>query len=226
MYSWCSECLMPHRFSVPLVCTYVRGDKCRVYNNSINSYAYKLVFMDKPNTNYLETFTACLLWRCAAQMSWIESPLKLSSHFHGTYLDPGFMLGFFPVSFKRYIPLRVVEVKRSLSTPRRYMGEVKEYFQSFLTLSLDEGERLTPRPARLSPAKEPYPTVWVAEPVWNIQSTVEPQFTKSPVHEQFGSRTNFPRKKSRMTNVVSDYEHAGWQHRQAERIGAGVSVAG
>jgi hypothetical protein len=31
---------------------------------------------------------------------------------------------------------------------------------------------------------------------------------------------------SRMTNGVSDYEHASWQQRQAESIGAGVSVAG
>jgi hypothetical protein len=29
-----------------------------------------------------------------------------------------------------------------------------------------------------------------------------------------------------MTNGVSDYEHASWQQRQAESIGAGVSVAG
>jgi hypothetical protein len=41
--------------------------------------------------------------------------------------------------------------------------------------------------------------------------TVEPRFTNAPVHEQFGSRTNFPSKKtSRMTNGVSDYEHASW----------------
>jgi hypothetical protein len=46
-------------------------------------------------------------------------------------------------------------------------------------------------------------------------STVEPRFTNAPVHEQFGSRTNFPSKKSRMTNGVSDYEHASWQQRQA-----------
>jgi hypothetical protein len=30
----------------------------------------------------------------------------------------------------------------------------------------------------------------------------------------------------RMTNGVSYYEHASWQQRQAESIGAGVSVAG
>jgi hypothetical protein len=56
--------------------------------------------------------------------------------------------------------------------------------------------------------------------------TVEPRFTNAPVHEQFGSRTNFPSKTSRMTNGVSDYEHASWQQRQAESIGAGMSVAG
>jgi hypothetical protein len=33
-------------------------------------------------------------------------------------------------------------------------------------------------------------------------------------------------KTSRMTNGVSDYEHASWQQRQADSIGAGVSVAG
>jgi hypothetical protein len=58
------------------------------------------------------------------------------------------------------------------------------------------------------------------------QTTVEPRFTNAPVHEQFGSRTNFPIKKSRITNGVSDYEHASWQQRQAESIGAGMSVAG
>jgi hypothetical protein len=51
--------------------------------------------------------------------------------------------------------------------------------------------------------------------------TVEPQFTNAPVHEQ-----TFRAKKSWMTNGVSDYEHAHWQQRQAESIGAGVSVAG
>jgi hypothetical protein len=56
--------------------------------------------------------------------------------------------------------------------------------------------------------------------------TVKPRFTNAPVHEQFGSRTFFPSQKtSRMTNGVSDYEHASWQQRQAESIGAGVSVA-
>jgi hypothetical protein len=59
------------------------------------------------------------------------------------------------------------------------------------------------------------------------RSTVEPRFTNAPVHEHFGSRTNFPSKKtSRMTNGVSDYENASWQQRQAKSIGAGVSVAG
>jgi hypothetical protein len=43
----------------------------------------------------------------------------------------------------------------------------------------------------------------------------------APVHEQI-----FRAKKSRMTNGVSDYKHASWQQRQAESIGAGVSVAG
>jgi hypothetical protein len=53
---------------------------------------------------------------------------------------------------------------------------------------------------------------------------VGPQFTNAPVHEQFGSRTNFPsQKKSRMTNGFSDYEHASWQQRQAESISAGVN---
>jgi hypothetical protein len=33
-------------------------------------------------------------------------------------------------------------------------------------------------------------------------------------------------KTSRMTNGVSDYEHASWQLRQAESIGVGASVAG
>jgi hypothetical protein len=66
----------------------------------------------------------------------------------------------------------------------------------------------------------------LTQPVTEI-STVEPRFTNAPVHEQFGSRTNFPTNKtSRMTNGVSDYEHASWQQRQAESIGAGVSVAG
>jgi hypothetical protein len=57
------------------------------------------------------------------------------------------------------------------------------------------------------------------------QNTVDPRFTNAPVHEQFGSRTNFPSKTSRMMNGVSDFEHASWQQRQAESIGAGVSVA-
>jgi hypothetical protein len=52
------------------------------------------------------------------------------------------------------------------------------------------------------------------------------------VHERPCSRTirftnKFSgQKPSRMTNGVSDYEHATWQQRQAEGIGAGVSVAG
>jgi hypothetical protein len=48
----------------------------------------------------------------------------------------------------------------------------------------------------------------------NLTSTVEPRFTNAPVHEQFGSRTNFPSKTSRMTNGVLDYEHASWQQRK------------
>jgi hypothetical protein len=48
----------------------------------------------------------------------------------------------------------------------------------------------------------------------SAQSTVEPRFTNAPVHEQFGSRTNFPRKTSWMTNGVSDYEHASWEYRR------------
>jgi hypothetical protein len=46
--------------------------------------------------------------------------------------------------------------------------------------------------------------------------TVEPRFTN-----KFSEQ-----KPSRMTNGVSDYEHASWQQRQAESISAGVSVAG
>jgi hypothetical protein len=65
-----------------------------------------------------------------------------------------------------------------------------------------------------------------------ITITVEPRFTNAPVHEQIGSRTNFPSKK------VSDDERslglrtrklataASRQQWQAESIGAGVSVAG
>jgi hypothetical protein len=63
------------------------------------------------------------------------------------------------------------------------------------------------------------------------------EYSGTSVHEQFGSRTIrftnnsvheqiFRAKTSRMTNDVSDYEHASWQQRQAESIGAGVSVAG
>jgi hypothetical protein len=58
----------------------------------------------------------------------------------------------------------------------------------------------------------------------NPDSTVGSRFTNAPVHEQFGSRTNFPSKKTyRMTNGFSDCEHANWQQRQAESISAGVS---
>jgi hypothetical protein len=55
---------------------------------------------------------------------------------------------------------------------------------------------------------------------WNLGSRT-PLFTNNSVHEQI-----FRAKKSRMTNGVSDYEHESWQQRQAESIGAGVSVAG
>jgi hypothetical protein len=55
---------------------------------------------------------------------------------------------------------------------------------------------------------------------WNLSSRT-PLFTNNSVHEQI-----FRAKKSRMTNGVSDYKHASWQQRQAESIGAGVSVAG
>jgi hypothetical protein len=59
---------------------------------------------------------------------------------------------------------------------------------------------------------------------------VEPRFTNAPVHEQFGSRTPlftnnsvheqiFRVNTSRMTNGVSDYEHASWQQRQAGKSG-------
>jgi len=50
-------------------CTYLRDDNCRAYNNSINAYTYKIVFMDKPNTNYPAAITICLLCRCAAMNS-------------------------------------------------------------------------------------------------------------------------------------------------------------
>jgi hypothetical protein len=36
-------------------------------------------------------------------------------------------------------------------------------------------------------------------------------YSGTSVHERPCSRTNFPSKKSRMTNGVSDYEHASWQ---------------
>jgi hypothetical protein len=58
------------------------------------------------------------------------------------------------------------------------------------------------------------------------------KYSGTSVHERPCSRTirftnNFSEQKpSRMTNGVSDYEHASWQQRQAESIGAGVSVAG
>jgi hypothetical protein len=55
---------------------------------------------------------------------------------------------------------------------------------------------------------------------WNLVSRT-PLFTNNSVHEQI-----FRAKTSRMTNGVSDYEHASWQQRQAESIVAGVLVAG
>jgi hypothetical protein len=44
-----------------------------------------------------------------------------------------------------------------------------------------------------------------------IYCTVEPRFTNASHHEQIGSRTNFPEKKSRVTNGVSSNEHASRQ---------------
>jgi hypothetical protein len=52
---------------------------------------------------------------------------------------------------------------------------------------------------------------------WSLGSGT-PLFTNNSVHEQI-----FRAKTSRMTNGVSDYEHASWQQRQAESISAGVS---
>jgi hypothetical protein len=47
-----------------------------------------------------------------------------------------------------------------------------------------------------------------------------PLFTNNSVHEQIF------RAKTVSDDGVSDYEHASWQQRQAENIGAEVSVAG
>jgi hypothetical protein len=44
---------------------------------------------------------------------------------------------------------------------------------------------------------------------------VEPRFTNASHHEQIGSRTNFPKKKSRVTNGVSSNQHASRQQRLA-----------
>jgi hypothetical protein len=55
---------------------------------------------------------------------------------------------------------------------------------------------------------------------WNLGSRT-PLFTNNSFHEQI-----FPSKNASDDNGVSDYEHASWQQRQAESIGAGVSVAG
>jgi len=46
----------------------------------------------------------------------------------------------------------------SLSTTLKRIGGVVVYLHSFLTTALDGGERLTPRPRRFSPVREPrYP---------------------------------------------------------------------
>jgi hypothetical protein len=50
----------------------------------------------------------------------------MSPHFHGMYPDPVFLMGLFPVSFNRYTPLSMVELKVSLLTPCRHIGEVEE----------------------------------------------------------------------------------------------------
>jgi hypothetical protein len=47
------------------------------------------------------------------------------------------------------------------------------------------------------------------------QYTVEPRFTNASLHEQIGSRTHFPKKKSRVTNGASSNEHASRQQRLA-----------
>jgi hypothetical protein len=46
-------------------------------------------------------------------------------------------------------------------------------------------------------------------------STVEPRFTNASHHEQIGSRTNFPKNKSQVTNGVSSNEHSSRQQRLA-----------
>jgi hypothetical protein len=65
-----------------------------------------------------------------------------------------------------------------------------------------------------------------------FQQYLPPPYSGTSVHERPCSRTirftnKFSEQKtSRMTNSVSNYEHESWQQRQAESIGAGVSVAG
>jgi hypothetical protein len=61
----------------------------------------------------------------------------------------------------------------------------------------------------------------------NIYSTVEPQFTNAPVHEQIFRAKNFSddeRCLGLRTRKLA--KAASWQQWQAESIGAGVSVAG
>jgi hypothetical protein len=68
--------------------------------------------------------------------------------------------------------------------------------------------------------------------IFKFQHPKKVIYSGTSVHERPCSRTIrftnkfFEQKTSRMTNGVSDYEHASWQQRQAESIGAGVSVAG
>jgi hypothetical protein len=51
---------------------------------------------------------------------------------------------------------------------------------------------------------------------WNLGS-------RTPL---FTNKFSEQKKSRRMMNGVSDYEHASWQQRQAESIGAGMSVSG
>jgi hypothetical protein len=46
-----------------------------------------------------------------------------------------------------------------------------------------------------------------------IDNTVEPRFTNASHHEQIGSRTNFLKEKSWVTNGISSNEHASRQQR-------------
>jgi hypothetical protein len=46
-------------------------------------------------------------------------------------------------------------------------------------------------------------------PSWAVVGTVEPRITNAPVHEQFGSRTNFPKK-----NVSDDERCLGLRTRK------------